>query len=333
MSDNQTQSTQIPVIDLGLSATNARSAEAVAQRIGAACEEIGFFIVTGHGVPGAALNEMYDVCRRFFEQPDSVKRLGSADPPDRFRGYTGTSDREAGAAGSPSDLLETFEASSFETAEEMAAAGYSEEWVTLHHPNVWPQEPVEMKDIWHRFMREMNELAGRLMHLAAISLGLPQSWFDEKFDRAASYQVANYYPPQHEAPQPNQLRQSAHTDFGGFTILYQDSDVGGLQVRTRDGEWTPVPVMKGGFVVNLGDLLAKWTNDRWVATEHRVVNPPLGTGTARISIPFFHHPNKDALIEAIPTCVDAGHPARYPAVRAGNWTEFRMDNYTVPTAV
>lgn len=321
----------VPVIDIAPAADGGEVARQIAKKIGAACEQIGFFVITGHGVDGRCLEDMYEVSKAFFELPEEIKRLACADPPDRFRGYTGPRDR-GGAAGSPPDLLETFEACSFETPEGMAVAGYSSEWTSQQLPNLWAPQPPEMKDIWHRYMGEMDRLANKLMRLAALSLDLPEDWFGDKYDRACSFQVANYYPPQFEEPIPGQLRQSAHTDFGAFTILYQDSDIGGLQVRTRSGGWTGVPALKGAFVINLGDLLAKWTNDRWVATEHRVVNPPLGTGTARISIPFFHHPNKDAVIEPIPTCVDAEHPARYPAVEAGNWTEFRMANYTLPQA-
>jgi isopenicillin N synthase-like dioxygenase len=321
----------VPVIDIAPAATGSKAAVQIAKEIGSACQQIGFLVITGHGVDGGCLEEMHEVCKAYFELPEQTKRLACADPPDRFRGYTGPGDR-GGAAGSPPDLLETFEACSFETPQDMAAAGYSAKWWSQQLPNLWAPQPPEMKDVWHRYMGEMDRLANKLMRLAALSLDLPEDWFNDKYDRSCSYQVANYYPPQFEPPIPGQLRQSAHTDFGAFTILYQDSDVGGLQVRTRSGGWTGVPALKGAFVINLGDLLAKWTNDRWVATEHRVVNPPLGTGTARISIPFFHHPNKDAVIEPIPTCVDAQHPARYPAVKAGSWTEFRMANYTLPQA-
>jgi len=119
---------------------------------------------------------------------------------------------------------------------------------------------------------------------------------------------------------PGQLRAGAHTDFGTMTILKPDAAPGGLQVRTPAGEWAPVKAPPGALVVNIGDMMARWTNDRWVSTLHRVVNPPpdAALGSERLSIGFFHQPNYDALVECLPSCRGAGEPPRYPAVRAGD---------------
>jgi isopenicillin N synthase-like dioxygenase len=211
----------------------------------------------------------------------------------------------------------------------MVQAGYAPELVETYATNVWPPTPVGMRAVWRSYFEAMSGLAEHVMELMAVALELPPQWFVPCFDRHCSYLTANYYPPQPVPPEAGQWRQSAHTDFGSITILYQDSDVGGLQVKVRDGDWMDVPMTPGGYVVNLGDLLAKWTNDLWVATEHRVVNPPRDrAGAPRMSIPFFQHPNLDARIEAIPTCVAAGEAPRYPPVTAGNWAAFRMAGYT-----
>jgi isopenicillin N synthase-like dioxygenase len=113
----------------------------------------------------------------------------------------------------------------------------------------------------------------------------------------------NYYPAPSTAPVPGQLRAGAHTDYGGFTILSGEDVPGGLQVLTRSGEWIDVPTRPHVFVVNIGDLLMRWTNDRWLSNMHRVVNPPAGDARshARLSIAFFNHPNYDALIECLPS--------------------------------
>jgi isopenicillin N synthase-like dioxygenase len=170
----------------------------------------------------------------------------------------------------------------------------------------------------------MEELAGRLMNIFEAALTLPKGWFADKFDRHTSYLSANCYPPQPVPPPPGRVRRGEHTDIGSLTILYQDG-VGGLQVFDRSGVWCDVPPIEGSYVINLGDMLAKWTNDRWVATEHRVVNPPAEKAAVeRISIPFFQHPNFDALIECIPSCTSPENPPKYPAVLAGDWSKFRM---------
>jgi isopenicillin N synthase-like dioxygenase len=121
-----------------------------------------------------------------------------------------------------------------------------------------------------------------------------------------------------EAPEPGQLRLGAHTDYGSLTLLYQDETPGGLQVH-RDGVWRDAPIVPGTFVVNIGDLMSRWTNDRWVSTLHRVQNPAQGRwDVPRLSIPYFHQPNYDAVIEAIPTCVAPGEQATYPPITSGD---------------
>ena len=128
---------------------------------------------------------------------------------------------------------------------------------------------------------------------------------------------ALYYPALDKEPLPGQFRAGAHTDFGSFTMLMTDDAPGGLEVLHRNGSWMKVPHVPGALVVNIGDLMAQWTNDRWVSTMHRVVTPPVGPDTSRLSIVYFHQPNYDALIETLPTCCDADNPSRYDPVTSG----------------
>jgi isopenicillin N synthase-like dioxygenase len=157
------------------------------------------------------------------------------------------------------------------------------------------------------------------MRLAALALDVDETFFDGKVDRSIGTMRLNYYPAQTAAPRPSQLRASAHTDYGGFTILSGEDVPGGLEVRTRDGQWIGVPTAATTFVVNIGDLLMRWTNDRWLSNMHRVVNPPLGDGRPRLSIAFFNHPNYDALIE----CLPSQGPARHPPVRSGDYRDLK----------
>jgi isopenicillin N synthase-like dioxygenase len=164
----------------------------------------------------------------------------------------------------------------------------------------------------------MERLAADLMRLFARALNLPARHFEPYFDKHISLLVTNFYPPQPQEPKPGQLRAGAHTDYGSLTILAPSISPGGLQVRNQDGAWENVLQVEGGLVINIGDLMAQWTNDRWVSTMHRVVNPERRTaGKARMSIVFFQQPNDDAIISCIPTCTDQDNPAKYEPVGAG----------------
>jgi isopenicillin N synthase-like dioxygenase len=309
--------TVVPVIDIEPFRTGDAAARAqVAAEIGAACEEIGFILISGHGLAPEAIEEMYDVSAAFFAQDQGVKQQYASPTGNRYRGYNWATRRE------------TLEVGRYDDVVAAETAGYSGEWLDRVEANTWPQSPATLEGTWRSYYAQCEGLATTIMELFALALGLPEGWFDDKFDRHTSYLSANHYQPQLTSAEPGSLRLGAHTDIGSLTILYQDGAPGGLQVLDRRGRWCDVPAVAGTFVVNLGDLMAKWTNDRWVATRHRVVNPePEAAKTGRISIPFFQHPNYDALIECIPTCTDEANPPRYPAVFGGNWAEFRMANY------
>ncbi len=168
----------------------------------------------------------------------------------------------------------------------------------------------------------MSRLVVSLMRLAALALDVDEAFFDDKVDRSIGTMRLNYYPAQAVAPRPGQLRAGAHTDYGGFTVLSGEDVPGGLQIRTREGRWIDVPTAPTTFVVNIGDLLMRWTNDRWLSNMHRVVNPSTADGpaAARLSIAFFNHPNYDTLIE----CLPSQGPARHAPVLSG---EYRDSKY------
>jgi isopenicillin N synthase-like dioxygenase len=215
----------------------------------------------------------------------------------------------------PPDLCESFSINRLGDEHAAAAAGLLPTH-PLALPNRWP-DTAGFEETWTEYFAAMEGLVGVLLQLFAIALDLREHWFDDNVDHDMSNLGANYYPAQTTPPAPGQLRKGPHTDWGSLTILLQD-DAGGLQVRTTDGRWVDVPCVVDGLVVNVGDLMANWTNDRWVSTMHRVVNPSAQAASSeRLSIAFFHQPNYDAEIACIPTCTGSG--ARHPPVRSGEW--------------
>jgi len=302
----------VPVIDLAPARDGARAARArVAAAIDDACREIGFFAITGHGVPDRIVDDLRAAGHAFFSRPAAEKLAARHPVPGTNRGYhpvggeTLSASRDAPA---PPDLKEFFHVGPVDTRDD--AAYYTSALGRRHfEPNIWPAAPAGFERAATAYYREMSDLVVFLMRLAAVGLDVDEAFFDDKVDRSIGTMRLNYYPAQPAAPQAGQLRASAHTDYGGFTILSGEDVAGGLQVQTRGGMWIDVATTPTTFVVNIGDLLMRWTNDRWLSNMHRVVNPPPagGPGAARLSIAFFNHPNYDVLIECLPSQGRAKH--------------------------
>jgi isopenicillin N synthase-like dioxygenase len=165
------------------------------------------------------------------------------------------------------------------------------------------------------------------MRIFAVALDLEERFFDDKIDRHFSTLPANHYPEPDGDPLPNQIRAGEHTDFGSLTILAINGQAGGLQVKLKDGAWLDVTAEPDEFIVNIGDMMQRWTNDRWLSNLHRVVNPSADqrVGTKRMSMGYFLHPNYDAEIAGLPTCLGAGKPEPYPPVRAGDMMRRKLE--------
>jgi len=301
----------IPVVDL--SARQARVTETIRD----ACERIGFFCITGHGAADHAIEGMYRASRDFFDLAESQKRrVGSAgDVLGGLMYFPMESERLAASRGeeTPADIKETLD----------HGPGF--------YGDVWPDDPVNLRGAWIDYYRVMSDLASRLRRIFALAIGLPETYFEPFFGRHhSSLRVLNY-PDQNHPPIQGQLRAGAHSDYGFLTILRSEASSGGLQAQRRDGRWIDVPVVPGGFVVNIGDALMRWTNDHWTSTVHRVVNPPADerTGTRRQSIAFFHNPNIDAVIDCLDLFSGQGKP-KYPAVTYGEYadTKYRLAHRT-----
>ncbi|MEW1611500.1 MULTISPECIES: 2OG-Fe(II) oxygenase family protein [unclassified Streptomyces] len=317
----------VPVIDLsGSRSESADSRKQVAAAVDKVCRTSGFLVIVGHGVPEKAISDMYRATRELFSLPAREKAELLADPGDPLmRGFG----RQGSLAASNEDaavereraLPDISETYTINRLGERDGARSLPAHVdpALRSPNRWPALPGFF-DAYQAYYAAMEDLAGHIMRLFALGLGLPEDWFDDKIDQHMTNMTANYYPAQETPPEPGQLRKGVHSDWGSLTILYQDNGTGGLQVQSKTGAWLDVPVIDGSFVVNIGDLMANWTNNQWVSTVHRVVNPPAElAGAERYSIPFFHQPNFDAVIECIPTCTGPENPPKHLPVRSGEY--------------
>jgi isopenicillin N synthase-like dioxygenase len=311
----------VPVIDIApfLSGT-PRGIDSVAKQIADACEEIGFFQITGYGVAEEFVQQVYEVSRRFFDLSDDEKAVAAQPAPDQVRGWTAVGKEGLSYsldAVAPGDLKEKMDMGPFDVPDDE----YHSATTAGPHfaPNVWPDGMPGMRELWERYFAEMSEVSRQVMRIFAVGLGLDIDYFEDKIDKHISmFRVLNY-PDQLEPPLPGQLRAGAHSDYGSLTLLRQEDRPGSLQVMTKSGEWFDVPVIKGALVVNIGDLMAEWTNDRWVSTLHRVINPPrdAANDSRRISLVFFHQPNYDAMISCLPTCLKPGEAPKHTAISSG----------------
>ncbi|HEU4370763.1 MAG TPA: 2-oxoglutarate and iron-dependent oxygenase domain-containing protein [Methylomirabilota bacterium] len=312
--------TSVPVIDL-TAARRGGFAERgrVAEAIDGACRDIGFFAIAGHGVPDALVSDLRRCAHAFFELPPAAKRA-ARHPAGMNRGYHhagGESLTAANDGAAPPDLKEFFHVGPVDVSDEPY---YTSAPGRRHFTsNIWPAAPAGFEPAATAYYRAMSRLIVDLMRLAALALEVEETFFDDKVDRSIGTMRLNYYPAQTVPPEPGQLRAGAHTDYGGFTILSGEDVPGGLQVLTRGGRWVDVKTSPTTFVVNIGDLLMRWTNDRWLSNMHRVVNPPAGDGRARLSIAFFNHPNYDTLIE----CLPSQGAAKHPPVRSGDYRDLK----------
>jgi isopenicillin N synthase-like dioxygenase len=314
---------QVPVIDLAPAREGgAEDRRRVAGLIDRACVEIGFFAVVGHGVPERTCRELREAAHAFFALPAEVKRRAGADPPGTPRGYHAAGGEALSAAmdqAAPPDLKEFYHVGPVDVSDDAYYTGPKGRQFFL--PNRWPDHPPSFRPAAIAYYRAMHGLVASLMRLTALALGVPERFFDDKVDRSIGTMRLNYYPRQDVAPLPGQLRAGAHTDYGGLTILNGEDVPGGLQVRTRAGAWVDVRTPPEQLVVNIGDLLMRWTNDRWLSNLHRVVNPPFdrGENRPRLSIAFFNHPNWDVHIE----CLAEPGQARHAPVLSGDYRDFK----------
>jgi len=293
---------RIPVIDVAplLDGSDKMS---VARQIRWALSNAGFMYVKNHGIEQSFVDEVFDITRAFFNLPMADKMALHVSKSDvALRGYIEPFGENTDP-GKTRDLKECFDIG----PERAALQG------PFFGPNQWPAAMPDFQRLVYGYHEKMVTLSKQLLRGIALSLDLPETHFEAIMADPISIQRLLHYPPQNGIADKDIIGIGAHTDYGNLTILAQD-DVGGLQVMNRDGNWVDGTPIRGAFVINIGDLIQKLTNDIYLANMHRVINT---SGRERYSIPFFIDADYDAVIAPLPSCVSAANPQRYQPVTCG----------------
>ena len=295
----------LPLIDLSRT-------DGLPERLDAVCRHEGFFYVVGHGIDPQLRARAFDAARRFFALPDEVKQRWHIERSGIHRGWDPIAWQSL-EPGRPGDLKESFYLGVDRGPDDpLVQAG-----TPNHGPNQWPDEALVpgFRDAVTHFEAATHVLARRLLSLIAQGLGLSPTHFESFMRDPMPVLRLLHYPPQppSDATVPDQIGCGAHTDWGSITLLAQD-DAGGLQVQDEAGRWFDVPPITDAFIVNLGDMMARWTNDRYRSTPHRVLNP---AGRDRLSMACFFDMDFHARVEVLPGCSSPDRPVRYAPTTAG----------------
>lgn len=270
--------------------------------LGAAYRQWGFAGIRGHGIEQSLIDGAYDVFQRFFALPEETKRKYHIPGSGGARGYTPFG-------------IETAKDSNYPDLKEFWHVGREidrdSRYAEVMPANVWPEEIPEFRTYAYGLYQALDHLGSRVLSALALHIGLPADFFADKTQRGNSILRPIHYPPITTPDVPN-VRAGAHEDINFITLLVGAS-AAGLEVLSRQGEWTPYTADGDTIVVNIGDMLQRLSNHVYPSTTHRVVNPPgEAARQPRYSTPFFLHPNPDYLIETLPGCISADNPNRYP---------------------
>lgn len=313
---------EISVIDVGdiLDDPTQAALERVAGRILQACTSIGFFYLTNHGVPQSLVDDCFAANRRFHARPLEEKLAIKLNKWHRGYQPMATSTLKSSARFEPARYPNQLE--SFFLRQEVPPGHPDFERKPMQGPNQWPDDPAFRATV-QRYDEATRALGLKLLPAFSIAAGEAPDFFTRRFAPPASCLRLLHYPPG-PATRPDELYGiHPHTDYGFLTILAQD-DVGGLQIQRVDGGWIDAPAIPGTFILNVGDVLARWTNDRFNSTPHRVVC--MTGGQDRYSIGMFFDPNLETEVGTLRRFADAG--AKYQPIRYGDYFQMRLDaNY------
>lgn len=285
--------------------------------LGAAYNNIGFVAIRNHFLTEAQQGQVYTVIKSFFSLPDEIKKKYERTDLAGQRGYTGKG-KEHAKGRNTGDLKEFYHVGQELSSEEQKKENYP--------ANVWPEEIPAFEKISVDVYRALEKTGTYMLRAIALYLNLPENYFDDKIKNGNSIlRPIHYYPIENpDAVPADAVRAAEHGDINLITLL-MGASADGLQVLRRDGKWIPITALPEQLVVNVGDMLERFTNKKLKSTIHRVVNPPRAMmNTPRYSIPFFMHPRSEMSLAALPSCVDAEHPKLWDDITAGEFLDQRL---------
>lgn len=311
------------MVDVGpLLRDDAPGERATAAELRATFETYGFAYIAGHGVSPTLIDRVFAASHEFHALPVEAKLRIKMN--EAHRGYMPFSTSTI-VTSSVAKVTRPNQSESFMMMHELAPDDPDLlARKPLQGPNQWPAELPGFKPAVLAYNDALERLARRLMRALALGFDLPAGWFDPHFRQPTTFLRMLHYPPLPAHAEADLYSSAPHTDYGFITILAQDQ-TGGLEVRARDGAWIAAPPIADTFVVNVADILMRWSNDILLSTPHRVRNV---AGRDRYSVPFFFDPSMDCVVEALPGTVHAGETPRWPPVRYGDYLMERLDkNY------
>lgn len=310
---------RLPIVDLQNFAFDEAGADRIAAELDEIFRTIGFCYIANTGVAPELVDGIFEASRRFHAMPAEAKNAIAIN--EFHRGYMAPKTSVI-VTSSVAKVTKPNNSESFMLMHEVAQD--DPEWgKPLQGPNQWPADLPGFREAVTAYNGALETMSRRFTHLIARALGLDPAGLDSYFEKPTTYLRMLHYPSQPDAA-PDEFGSAPHTDYGYITVLLQDG-VGGLEVRRKDGNWlraTPVP---GTFVVNVGDMLSRWTNGRWQSTPHRVKNV---SSVDRYSVPFFFDPAMSNTIACLPTCIEPGESPRFEPVLYGDYVMERLNkNY------
>jgi isopenicillin N synthase-like dioxygenase len=287
-----------------------------------ASETVGFFYLAGHGVPDEVVDAAFAASREFHALPLEEKMRLSLN--ENNIGYLPVNQSIQKASTVHKATRPNFNESFFISHDRAADHPDVLAGTPLRGRNRWPEGHAAMRAAMVTYFKTLDAVGARMLPVLARALGMPAGYFAPSFAGEAHVNLRFlHYPPQEDMSE-NTFGTAPHTDNSFMTALAR-TDVPGLAIRLPSGEWFPPPIIPGTFLVNLGNIMRRWSNDRFLSTPHGVINE---SGTDRYSIAYFHSPNPSAVIECLPSCVSADNPPRYPkAVYRDLVLEFYRANY------
>ncbi|MFT7221570.1 MAG: isopenicillin N synthase-like dioxygenase [Candidatus Azotimanducaceae bacterium] len=315
----------VPMIDISARQKGTEpERDSIASAVDETCITGGFLLVSGHAVPADLIDPMYAITYDFFGCSEQDKRLCDADGRKGGHGYFSLDTKSLACAGGDINAPGDQNKSLLAGAEPVDNDPYYLTPGAQGHfaDNVWPSQTADIHSVWFvwsEYRQACQTVSDVVLSIFARSLGMSDNWLESRIYKPISALVSHHYPEQQGPPDTGAIRSGAHIAFGSLTLLITENRSGGLQVMGLDEAWYDIVPLPGAFIVNISDLMARWTNDTRRSTLYRVVNTHVDSGEAarRSSIPYFHTPNYDAELSVMETFLSSCRVANFAPVLAG----------------